>query len=137
MSYDPSEGGGVVFSAYLATASTALPYVTAGGSYTFSWDSANQACSIVNNTVVCNHYASTATCDLATNATPTINAFAYGYKYSEYTGSHLYNTYAKGDDNAWGVHRDTNELVTDTKVIYHLNGFRNINGLDQFAGVII
>jgi len=135
MSFDPSEGGGVVFSAYLGTASVALP-VGSGGSYTFQWDNANEACSIVNNTVICNHYASTATCDIASGSNY-ITVWAYGFKNSYYTGSHLYNAYSKGDDNGWGVHRDTRELVTDTKTIFQMGGSRNINGLDQLAGVII
>lgn len=137
MSYDPSEGGGVVFSAYIAgTTSVALP-TAAGGSYTFGWDSANDACSIESSTVICNHYASTATCDIATgSASQTV--WAYGFKNGAYyTGSHLYNTYAKGDDNGWGVHRDTKSLVVDTKIIFRIAGGRNQEGLDQLAGVII
>jgi len=46
MSFDPSEGDGVVFSAYLSTGATALP---ANSYYEFGFDSANGACSIVSN----------------------------------------------------------------------------------------
>lgn len=137
MSYDPSEGGGVVFSAYLSSGASALP--TTASSYEFGFDSANGACSIVSNRVTCNHYASVMTADIATESASnqTIWAYGFGANGSYYTATHLYNIYGKGDDNAWGVNRDSKDCTLDTKIIYRISGSHNSNDLNQLAGVII
>jgi|DEB0MinimDraft_6_1074348.scaffolds.fasta_scaffold02277_9 hypothetical protein len=136
MSYDPSEVGGVVFSAYLSSGATALP---AASYYEFGFDSANGACSIVSNRVTCNHYASVTTADIATESASvnTIWAYGFGANGSYYTATHLYNTYGKGDDNAWGVNRDSKDCTLDTKIIFRISGSHNSNNLNQLAGVII
>lgn len=135
MSFDPSEGGGVVFSAYLSTGATALP---AAQYYEFGFDSANGACSIVSNRVNCNHYASVMTADIATESNNfTIWVYGFGANGSYYTATHLYNTYGKGDDNAWGVNRNSKECTLNTKIIFRIYGSHNSNNLNQLAGVII
>ena len=137
MSYDPNEGGGVVFAGN--NGSSASSVNTGSATIIFTFQNAVGACtSDSTNTIIVNHVASVCTADIATHGlSGQFNIWVYGFTHSNIiTGSHIRNQYTKSDDNAWGVLRG-NSADLRTSTAFRALGQRNYLGLDQLAGVII
>ena len=136
MSYDPNEGGGVVFAGNNGSSASS---VAGQNPVIFTFQNAVGACiSDSTNTIIVNHVACVCTADIATyGSSAQYNIWTYGFSNSNIiTGSHIRNQYTKSDDNTWGVLRKNSTDLRTTNA-YRALGTRNYLGLDQLAGVII
>ena len=135
MSYISNESASVVFGAGSGINTHSITNPT-----TFNFENAVGACSIVNNNVICDHVASTATVDISSYSSGggNYNIFGYGFENGTYyTASHVRNAYEKGDDAGWGVFRTNNLTVKTSAVMYAINGTHNYEQLNQLGGVVI
>ena len=137
MSYDPGKTNSAMYTAYLSTSPSQLPSLGQSSSYEFLFDTTTGACKINSNgKIECEHEYSITTCDITTGTQFCI--FTYGFTNGTYrTASHIRNEFSKGDDSAVGVHIEEKLIRVDTGPFYLMDGYRNINNLDQLAGVLI
>lgn len=138
MSYNPDSVNDVLFGGYSTTVQT-LPNVTTANytaNYQLNFDTAIHSASVSSNAIIPTHQRSFAFCDVSSNAPTNYNLWRWGFsENNQQNAFQARNQTGTADDVACGIIKDTARI--NVSVIFRMNGYANIDTLNQLGGFFI